>query len=246
MKFQDLSEQQILELFESAPIEDLNLLHKFYKVYKHVVLALVEAFSGYAYQKDLYEVYKAFYAPKKLSYASFSRILGEMEEANLIGAKNGNPKVVFLKQKSYELIGKNQTTIHSSRINNRSMKKAKMLAQLHMTLLEHYKEKYHPTKLKRSVSNSSIYVLTGSNVERYFFFCLKERQKSEELKAEVAEFLGSCNFNQDKRFHLHLVFDEETKRYDSAFEKLSNASNLQYWLTAGRLRLHKQLLTDIE
>lgn len=44
MKFTDLTDKEILELFESAPLEDLNFLHKFYKTYKNVVLSLQEAF----------------------------------------------------------------------------------------------------------------------------------------------------------------------------------------------------------
>lgn len=235
MKFQDLSEKQILELFESAPIEDLNLLHKFYKVYKLIILSLCEAYSGYAYQKDLYEVYKAFYAPQKLSYGAFSRILKEMEEANFIGAKNGNPKVVFMKQKAYELIGKNQTTIHSSRINNRSMKKAKMLTQIHLKLVKVFSN-YRPTWLKRSEINSSIYSIISSNVEYHFLLCLKEKQKSEDLKAEALQFLGKNNeLGEKERVYFHLVTDEETKRYNSALAKLKNASNLQYYLSNNQL-----------
>lgn len=245
MKFQDLSDKQILELFESAPLEDLNLLHKFYKVYKPIILALVEAYSGYAYQKDLYEVYKAFYAPQTLSYGSFSRILNEMEKANLLGSTNGNPKVVFMKQKSYELIGKNQTTIHHSRINNRSMKKAKMLTKMHLQLDKFFKGNYRPTMLVRSVSNSSIYCVNATNVEHHFLLCLKDKQKSEDLKAEIAEYLGKINgFVEKKRVHFYLVTDEEAKKYNTALAKLKDASNLQYHFATQQLTV-KNLIIEI-
>ncbi len=244
MKFNELSEQQILELFESAPVKDFDLLYKFYKTYINVVKVLCEAFSGYAYQKDAYELYNAFYAPQRLSYASFSRILTEMEEEGLIGSKNANKKIIYMKQKAYALMNKNQTTIHHSRLNNHSMKKSKMLTRIHFALLEIY-PKYHPTKLERSAHSTSIYVLKSKKTERHFLICLKEKQNSKDLQAEAARYLGNCvDFNQDKVIHFYLVYDEVAKRYETAMDKLEAASNLQYQIASGKLLIGSLLFED--
>lgn len=240
MKFNELSEQQILELFESAPIKDFDLIYRFYKTYINVVKVLVEAFSGYAYQKDAYELYNAFYAPQKLSYASFSRILGEMEEEGLIGSKNANKKIIYMKQKAYALMNKNQTTIHHSRFNNRAMKKAEQLTKLHLKLQHVFGAQYRPTFLERSTHNTSIYRVKTTTKDFYFFFCLKEKQKSEDLKAEAASFLGSqCDFTLKKKFEFFFVVDEEAKRYDTALAKLKNSSNLQLQQSTSQLTIGK-------
>lgn len=238
MKFNELSEQQILELFESAPVKDFDLLYKFYKTYINVVKVLCEAFSGYAYQKDAYELYNAFYAPQKFSYASFSRILTEMEEEGLIGSKNANKKIIYMKQKAYALMNKNQTTIHHSRINNRSMKKAEQLAKLHLRLQQVFGEHYRPFFFERSAHNTSIYTVKTTTKDFYFFFCLKENQKSEDLKAEAASFLGNhVDFTLKKKFEFYFIIDEEAKRYDTALAKLKNSANLQYVLTMNILKI---------
>lgn len=242
MKFQDLSQEQILELFESAPVKDFDLIYRFYKTYINVVKALCEALSGYGYQKDVYELYNAFYAPQKLSYASFSRILGEMEESGLIGSKNASKKIIFMKQKAYALLGRNQTTIHSSRINNRSMKKAEQLTKLHLLTQKTCGDLYRPELLKRSKHNSSIYHTMVGRQHMYFFFCLKERQKSEDLKAEASNFLGSyvdLPSSKETIIDFYFIVDEDTQRYETALKKLKAASNLQHHQSLGVLRLKK-------
>ena len=240
MKFQDLSEQQILELFESAPIKDFDLIYKFYKTYINVVKVLCEALSGYGYQKDVYELYNAFYAPQKLSYASFSRILGEMGGSGLIGSKNANKKIIFLKQKAYALLGKNQTTIHSSRINNRSMKKSEQLTKLHLLIQKIFQGAYRPDYLRRSPHNTSIYCVSKNHQDFHFFFCLKEKQKSEDLKSEAANFLSNNVFFEEKRIvEFYFVIHEDSKRYESAVEKLKKVANLQYHQTTKALKIGK-------
>lgn len=242
MKFQDLSEQQILELFESAPLKDFDLIYKFYKTYINVVKVLCEALSGYGYQKDVYELYNAFYAPQKLSYASFSRILGEMEESGLISSKNANKKIVFMKQKAYALLGKNQTTIHSSRLNNRAMKKSEQLTKLHLLTQKTCGDLYRPENMKRSKHNSSIYHTMVGRQHMYFFFCLKERQKSEDLKVEALNFLSShVEFSNSKELlvDFYFVVDEDAQRFETAFKKLKEASTLQYYQSLDTLRIKK-------
>lgn len=228
MKFSELTEQQILNFFETAPIQDFNLLYKFYTTYKPILQALTEAYSGYAYQSDLFKIYEAFYNVENANYSTFSRHLTEMTKANLIGSTKGNPKIIFMKSKGYTLLGKNQATIHNSRFNNRAMHKSTLLTQLHLTLKLSLGGKYHPTWLKRDPSNNCVYTITTKSDKQHFFICVKEKQSSKDLTEEASAFIDSLDFTTEISHHFFLTVDEHAKRYNTVVENLRHTASFNY------------------
>lgn len=234
MKFTDLTDQQILELFDSAPLEDLNFLHKFYKTYKNVVLSLVEAFSGYALQKDLFEVYNRFYGEKTVKYSMFSKILKEMEEENLIGSLNGNPKTVFLKAKAYKLMGLNQSTVHHSRLHADSVEKMSQLCKTHLWLDHKLQGRYHPRYLKQSDKQLNLYYLKLGNVFYGFLFC-KERGTSEALANDIKRAFKNIDWEHKREFNgiervelLIIAENVDLKRYKTAIKNVKTHRDFAY------------------
>lgn len=227
MKFSDLTDKEILELFESAPLEDLNFLHKFYKTYKNVVLSLQEAFSGYALQKDLFEVYNRFYAEKTVKYSMFSKILKEMEEENLIGSLNGHPKTIYLKAKAYKLMGLNQSTVHHSRLHADSVEKMSQLCKTHLWLDSKLRGKYHPKYLKQSDKQLNLYYIVISGIFYGFLFC-KNQGTSEALTNDIKRAFKNIDWEHKQGRNVSAVTlflvseDVDLKRYKKAINNVKN------------------------
>lgn len=244
MKFSDLTTtEEILAFFDSSEIKDFNLIYKFHKTYKNVVLAMVEPLSGYGYLKDIYELYIKFYAEKEITYNAFSKIVTEMEEANLVASLNAKPKVIYMKPKGYQLLNGTTTSIHHSRLNNITLDRSHLLTKMHLWL-KRQDETYSPEKLITSTKNRFIFSYISDN-QYYLFNVLGDyesrgsRALIKSIKDNLMDYISALNdyeMENHSKLHLNIMLissHEQSKMLNTVVTKLkSDTANASFMKTA--------------
>ena len=165
--------KQIKENFDNLPIKDFNLYYKFHTIYFRLLVALLDAFEGFAFAQDLYQIYVVFYSDgDAITYQAFCEHLKKMQKENLIAIDKGEKHIVALKTKAFKLFGSTQTDIRAARYQSRSgQEKSQMLAKLHLLLNQQYSS-YKPHFLEQDENRHFIYSLKLPKNKHEIFYYL--------------------------------------------------------------------------
>ncbi len=160
--YNDLSSKQIENFFNSLVITDVELLAKFHTKYRKMVGFLIYAYEGFALLSDLHELY-CKHSNTKMTYQHFSDVVREMERDGLVkSSKYNNKKVVLAKKKLFKLFYVNQADVRDDRISNESIRKARILTQIHLKLLDTH-DFYKPSMLVQDAKFKNVYTLETVN-----------------------------------------------------------------------------------
>lgn len=175
MKYTDLNQDEIVELFESFPSADYNLVFRLFKSYYEILYTLNQAFENIAYQRDLYDVMTAFYPNKQITYQHFCRIIKELESETLIKIDKGKQNVIRMARKGFTLLGQNRADIPKSRGSKLSLRKAHTLAKAQV-IIKHYFQgydiNYHFDMLEQTKHNHIYEFRIGEQVFLFYMLLL--------------------------------------------------------------------------
>lgn len=217
---------EVIEFLKKAPTKDYNLFFDFHTKYIGVILSLCEAFKGYAYQTDLFEIYSTFYGEKKMNYSTFSKLLKEIEEQGLIASTDSRPKVLFMTSKGYSLVGRNQSTVHHSRLNNISMERSHKVAQIHLFLAKNIKG-YRPHFLAQDKANKHCYRLF-TNHKVFIFYLIDESKQQGSESLATHSFKAITSTDTDRNMLFVLVVDKKSKMHDNTITRLQKNNELAF------------------
>lgn len=197
MKYTDLNQDEIVELFESFPSADYNLVFRLFKSYYEILYTLNQAFENIAYQRDLYDVMTAFYPQKQMTYQHFCRIIKELESETLIKIDKGKQNVIRMARKGFTLLGQNRADIPKSRGSKLSLRKAHTLAKTHLLGKDYFKKynlDYHFDMLEQCEKHNHIYKLQIENNVFLFYMLLFDFVEHDTLNKYFKDFNDDINY----------------------------------------------------